>query len=121
MSLLNRNRYRKKLQELLARASDEAFFQMVWAIDALQSGRETLAARHIQFPAAAATSDLNSKLAIHKWDLETLIVQLLNAEMHGARRTAALNQLQFVRGRCCRRELFARVGKRGIQHLSEAL
>ena len=77
MSFFNRDRYRKKLQELLSRADDEAFFQMIWAIDALQSDRVDAAARYIQFPAAAATSDLDLQFAIHKWDMETLIVQLL--------------------------------------------
>ena len=77
MSLMNRDRYRKKMRDLLSRSPDEDFFEMVWAIDALQSDRSDIAARYLQFPAEAATTDLDSKLAIRKWDLETLIGQLL--------------------------------------------
>src|SRR5258708_24951428 len=77
MSLMNRDRYRKKLQDFLSRAPDEAFFEMVWAIDAVQSDRSDIAARYLRFPAEAATTDIDSKLAIRKWDLETLIGQLL--------------------------------------------
>jgi hypothetical protein len=77
MSLLNRDRYRKKLQDLLERAEDEAFFEMVWAINALQSGRVQPASRLIKFPAEAATSEFSSRFSIHRWELETLIGQLL--------------------------------------------
>src|SRR5436190_839713 len=77
MAAFNRDRYRKKLQELLARAPDEEFFQMIWAMDALQTDRVEAASRYIQFPDEAATSDINSKFAIHPWELETLVGQLL--------------------------------------------
>src|SRR5271169_86985 len=77
MSPLNRDRHRKKLQDLLSRANDEAFFEMVWAIDALQSGRADVASRYISFPREAVTADMGSSLKIHKWDMETLIGQLL--------------------------------------------
>jgi len=77
MSRLNRDRYRKKLHKLLSRSNVEKFVQMVWAIDALQSGRAEAASRCIRFPAEAATDDITSKFAVHKWDLETLVCQLL--------------------------------------------
>jgi hypothetical protein len=60
-----------------ARAPDENFLQMVWAIDALQSGREQAAARYIKYPREAATTSSDSRYALRKWDLETLVVQLL--------------------------------------------
>lgn len=50
---------------------------MVWAIDALQSERVEAASRYISFPAEAAASDMASKFAVYKWELETLIRQLL--------------------------------------------
>ena len=77
MSLLNRNRYRKKLDSLLSRADDKAFLQMVWAIDALQSERVVAASRYIYFPSQAATSDISSDFSIRKWELETLANHLL--------------------------------------------
>jgi hypothetical protein len=77
MSTFNRDRYRKKLTNLLARADDEAFFRMVWAVDALQSARVDAAKPLLQFPAEAATTEIDSKFAVHKFELETLINQLL--------------------------------------------
>jgi len=50
---------------------------MIWAIFALQSGRSEAAARYLRFPAEAAVSDMGSTYAIRKWELETLIAQLL--------------------------------------------
>ena len=54
------------------------FFQLIWAIDALQSGREAAAKPYFSaYPReAAATSSLQSPFGIHRWELETLIVQL---------------------------------------------
>jgi hypothetical protein len=50
---------------------------MVWAVDAVQSDRSDVAARYLHFPVEAATSDIDAKLALRKWELETLIGQLL--------------------------------------------
>ena len=77
MGKLKRDMFRKKLSTLLSRADDESFFQLIWAIDALQTGREAEAAKIITFPDEAATSDMASPFAMHKWVLETLIGQLL--------------------------------------------
>ena len=77
LSILKRDRSRKKLRQLLSHAEDEAFCQMIWAVDALQSGRAEAAARHLRFPAEAATSDMISKFAVYKWYLETLVGHLL--------------------------------------------
>ena len=77
MSILTRDRYRKKLHHLLSMANDEAFVKLAWAVDALQSGRRDAAASHIHFPIEAATSDMGSNFKIHPWELETLIGQLL--------------------------------------------
>ena len=69
----------KQLRKFFARADDTAFLQMIWAVDALQSGREATAKRFIgSYPAqAAATSSLQSPFRIHRWELETLLIQLL--------------------------------------------
>jgi hypothetical protein len=69
----------KQLLKMFARANDAAFLQMIWAVDALQSGRETVAKRYFSTypPEAAAESSIGSLLGIHRWELETLIVQLL--------------------------------------------
>lgn len=68
----------KQLLKMFARANDAAFLQMIWAVDALQSGREAAAKRHLSaYPLRAATeSSMQSPLGIHRWELETLIVQL---------------------------------------------
>jgi hypothetical protein len=50
---------------------------MIWAVDALQSDRVSVAKKYIQFPASAATSDLAAPSAIHSWELETLVNQHL--------------------------------------------
>lgn len=77
MSRVARDIYRKRLRHALAITGDEAFLQMTWALDALQTGREDLAARTLRFPEAAATKDIASPYAIHAWELETLVNQLL--------------------------------------------
>ena len=71
----------KQLLKMFARANDAAFLQMIWAVDALQSGREAEAKPYIStYPQeAAAGSSIESPLGIHRWELETLIVQLFLA------------------------------------------
>ena len=44
----------KQLRKLFLRASDQHFLQMVWAIDALRSGRPEAAAGWLTFPQQAA-------------------------------------------------------------------
>jgi hypothetical protein len=69
----------KQLVKMFARANDAALLQMIWAVDALQSGREAVAKRYLSTypPEAAAKSSIPpSPFSIHRWELETLIVQL---------------------------------------------
>ena len=67
----------RQLRKMFARANDYAFLQMIWAVDALQDDREEAAARYLKtFPKAAAQSALTNPYAIHRWELETLLVQL---------------------------------------------
>jgi hypothetical protein len=68
----------KQLVKMFARANDAAFLQMILAVDALQSGREAAAKPYFSTypPEAAKTSMPPSPFSIHRWELETLIVQL---------------------------------------------
>ncbi len=73
--------HRKQLLKMFARANDAAFLQLIWAVDALQSGQEAAAKPFLSaYPSnAAADSSLDTPLGIHRWELETLIVQLFLA------------------------------------------
>lgn len=69
----------RQLLKIFARANDAAFLQMIWAVDALQSGREGAAKRYFSSypPKVATTSSLPpSQFSIHRWELGTLITQL---------------------------------------------
>lgn len=68
---------RRKLSKALSRADDELFIRMIWAVDALQTGRAEAASRFLLFPSEAATKDIASKYAVHKWELESLMGLLL--------------------------------------------
>jgi hypothetical protein len=89
-SARRRDRYRRKLTELLSKSDDESFFHMVWAIDALRSGRAEAASRCIGYPPEAAGAKIGSQFAMHPWELETLVGQLLTTPKLTAR-DAALN------------------------------
>jgi len=59
---------------------------MVWSISALREGRADLAARLIEFPPEAVQQKVGDQLAIHAWELETLVNQLiLTAKTPGRR------------------------------------
>ena len=76
-SRLRRDRYRRKLDKGLAGAPDEAFFQQVWATDALQAGRPDVAGRYLTFPHEALTAGLGDEGHIFGWSLESLINERL--------------------------------------------
>lgn len=82
----------KQLRKYFARAEDGAFLQMIWAVDALQSGRELAARRFMtSYPKeAAVTSSLASRYGIHRWELETLLIQLLLTPKEEKRATGNL-------------------------------
>ena len=67
----------KQLRKLFPRAGDQRFLQMVWAVDALGSGRPEAAARLLTFPQQAADQSIGSRFTVHPWELETLLIQLL--------------------------------------------
>jgi hypothetical protein len=66
----------RQLRKLFPRASDKQFLEMMWAIDALRSGRPEAAARMLTFPREAADQSFGSRFAVHQWELETLLIQL---------------------------------------------
>jgi hypothetical protein len=66
----------KQLRKLFPRASDQHFLQMVWAIDALRSGRPEAARRLLTFPPQAPDQSIGSPFAVHRWELETLLIQM---------------------------------------------
>jgi hypothetical protein len=66
----------KKLRKLFARTNDRQFLQMVWAIDTLGSGRPQAAARLLSFPRQATDQSFGSRFSVHRWELETLLIQL---------------------------------------------
>ena len=65
-----------QLRKLFPRASDRQFLQMVWAVDTLGSGRPEVAARLLAFPRQAADQSIGSRFTVHRWELETLLIQL---------------------------------------------
>lgn len=78
---LQRRKALKKLHELeamLALSEDRAFLQLAWAVNILQSDFGVKVDRFLRFPPRAATDDMASDLAVHKWDIETLITLLLS-------------------------------------------
>jgi hypothetical protein len=77
MSLWARDESRRDLRDYLARALDINFLALIWAVDALQSGRVAEAAKYIAFPKGADTEEITAHLSIHSWELETLATVLL--------------------------------------------
>lgn len=77
LSLVRRNIYRRKLNKLLRLADDEAFFTMIWAIRAAQSGLADRARRFLEFPDHIASNDMASRYAVYPWVCETLLNEIL--------------------------------------------
>lgn len=75
-----RDHYRKKLDKLLSRAGDEAFIQLLWATNILQSEHPNPARKFIipeTIPDAAVSADMPNRYSIHKWEIETLANELM--------------------------------------------
>ncbi|WEJ11574.1 hypothetical protein N0Q91_09180 [Sinorhizobium sp. K101] len=66
------------LRKKLSDTDDAAFLCMIWAVHAVQDSRATHAARFLDYPKEAETTEINSKYAAHKWDLESLITLNFN-------------------------------------------
>jgi len=69
--------HQQQLRKLFPRASDQKLLQMIWAIGALRAGNAQAAGGVLTFPKQAADQSIGSRFAIHQWELETLLVQLL--------------------------------------------
>jgi hypothetical protein len=87
----------KQLTKLFPRADDKQFLQMIWAIDALRAGHTAAAARLISFSKQVVDQSVGSRLAIHQWELETLLIQLFHAPKEASQSsdTAAFDCSKF--------------------------
>lgn len=77
MSRAARDLHRGRLIRLLSQADDEGFCRLVWAIDALQSGREGAVRGVIEYGPEAVTNEIINRFYVQKWALETLVNELL--------------------------------------------
>jgi hypothetical protein len=66
------------LRKKLSDTGDPEFLCMIWAVHAIQDERVRQAAKFLNCPPEAATTDMQSKFALYKWELETLITLDLN-------------------------------------------
>lgn len=99
MSRLKRDKAKKRLGEMLALASDEQFLIMVWAIDAIQSGRAEHGKNFLNHPKEARDENIQGKYHAHKWLLETLVNELFVTRKkapHKNGRSRSLNCAEFV-------------------------
>lgn len=86
MDAFRRDRARKRLHNALAIAPDEPFLQMAWGLHALRIGRPDLARQVIEVPAEAVNQATGQPLAIHAWEVETLVNQLVLTPKRPGRR-----------------------------------
>lgn len=77
-------RLARELSQTLAMADDEGFVRLLWAINALQTGHSEAAAPLLRYlyPPEAATDEIVSPHAIHKWEIETIANELLATPKH---------------------------------------
>jgi hypothetical protein len=66
------------LLRMLFETDDADTLTMLWAVHALQNNRSAEAAKHLNFPPQANTSDMDSPFAVFPWDIETLITLTAN-------------------------------------------
>ena len=73
---------------MLSLADDASFLQLLWTLNALQTGRGEVARRFLgRFPLDAATEGILGSMAIFPWELETLTNELLTTPKHTFYRT----------------------------------
>lgn len=76
-------RLRAQLATTLSQADDASFLRMLWALNALQTGRVGEAARFLNgYPPDAAVEGIMGQYAIYPWELETLANELLTTPKH---------------------------------------
>ncbi|WP_349295271.1 hypothetical protein ABEB22_18485 (plasmid) [Thioclava sp. 'Guangxiensis'] len=105
-----RHYYRKKLDRILAMSPDEGFFQLAWAVHALQTDAPERAIRYLDakfIPSKAVTPPRYSEYAIHEWELETLINELMIIPKMQVRQNKITRQMRMdhfgVMGNCINR------------------
>ncbi|MEP4337361.1 MAG: hypothetical protein ABJ360_13450, partial [Roseobacter sp.] len=77
------DRLRAKLATSLSFSDDVRFFRLIWALNALQTGRVEEARPFLaSYPQEAATEGIIGKHAIYPWELETLANELLTTPKH---------------------------------------
>ena len=82
MSTLKLDRARTRFRKGLLIAPQERFLLMLWAVEALRSGRPDIAKQFIQVTPEQAKQAVGDTHAIFPWELETLAVQSLIAPRH---------------------------------------
>ena len=76
-------RFRGQLATNLSLADDASFIRMLWALNALQTGRAEEACRFlIGYPPDAAIEGMLGQNSIYPWELETLANELLTTPKH---------------------------------------
>lgn len=89
---------RKKLNNLLSKAENEEFIQLLWATNALQSDYAQAARKFLHpktIPDGAITTDLTSKFFIQKWEIETLANELMTVPKRKPRRDGTIRRLRW--------------------------
>jgi hypothetical protein len=76
--VFKRDKAKKRLRDILSLASDEPFVMLVWAVDALQSGREDRAKLFLTYPPEAVVTKITDTFFVFKWMLETLTNELFS-------------------------------------------
>lgn len=78
MKQKKRVKMRELLLTILSHLDDALTLQMMWAINALQSGDAPSLAAYLRYPKEAATTDLTHKHFAQKWEIENLLLLLLS-------------------------------------------
>ena len=73
MTRFRLERSKGRLKQLLQRSDEEAFLQMIWAVDLLQGGEPDIARKFIRAPADAAAAKIGDRYFAYKWILEDLV------------------------------------------------
>lgn len=96
MSRLEKDKLVRRLDRIFGQTNDSEFLELVWCIDALQSGRAAVLPAYFSFPEEANTQDQTSNHFVHKWALETLANRCLSTRKK--RLTDGANQVRIVNG-----------------------
>lgn len=73
MTRFRLERAKSRLKQLLQRSDEEAFLQMIWAVNLLQGGEPDTARKFIRAPADAAAAKIGDRYFAYKWILEDLV------------------------------------------------